>query len=162
MKISILFEIFLLIVSCNNSNKKQANETSQIKGLKDNSIGTKAEYKFENDTFLEVLDCEFVQKDKLEFNLKAQNKLTKHSYNIKGAAKNEYPNGDPEIDDDLDGNAYSVNQYTYKGKKGCSIEFRIDAENGLMAQIHSFHCQDNYSKDCPVSSIGILNRVDNK
>ena len=162
MKINLLFAISILIFSCNNSNKKNINETAQKNGLKNNSLHTKAEYKFENDTFKEILNCEFIQKDKLKFNLTIENKLTKHSYSIKGAAKNEYQNDDPETDDDLDGNAYSVNQYTYRGKNECSIEFRIDADNGLMAQIHSFHCEDNGSTDCPISSIGILNRMENK
>lgn len=85
------------------------------------------------------------------------------SYSISGVPKQQYrlegtavlKDGDLEIDEDEDGNAFPVEEYVYK-KDDCYLAFRIDADTRSRMSITNSGCPQKYP--VTIKSAAVLRR----
>ena len=108
-------------------------------------------YLYKNDTLRQIVELSAIDETKIHFKLISENILKNQKESIEGIAK--INNGDVEIDEDEEGNAYPVNEYIYEGD--CWLSFRIDFSQTIMS-IKMADCIPN--PYCPFSSVGFLKK----
>jgi hypothetical protein len=111
------------------------------------------EFIYENDTIKQTVKIQFMNDDEIKFQLNCENKMRNQNAFIEGIAKSK--DGDLEIDEDEEGNAYPVIEFIYE--KDCWLAFRIDLDTRSILRIHMADCTPN--PYCPFSSVGILNKI---
>lgn len=146
------FILYLFIcVSCtsqtpqNNISPKKEVKTNIAK----NSVTTV--YVYENDTIRQTVELSFCNDKEIAFKLISQNKQKKQDAKIEGIAKTK--DGDVEIDEDAEGNAYPVNEYIYE--KDCWLAFRMDKDTKTKMRINEANCK-LHNKFCPFASVDLL------
>jgi hypothetical protein len=150
---TIMFILCLTIcASCINSQTSKSQTFSNKKdkiSIEKSSIT--AVYVFENDTIKQTVELSFCNEKDIVFKLISQNKLRKQEAKIEGIAK--IKGGDIEIDEDVEGNAYPVNEYIYE--KDCWIAFRIDKDSKTKIRINEADCNFR-NLYCPYASVDLL------
>ncbi len=102
---------------------------------------------------MKQLTVTWLSSDTVEFEIKSENMSTACERTLRGLAVNHYPDGDPEIDEDEEGNAYPAIEYYYEGD--CSLSLRIKPDRTL-ARIMADDCEMKEEEDCPYSTTTIL------
>jgi hypothetical protein len=115
-------------------------------------------YKFINDTLCQTLTLKFSNSDSLvHFNLVSKNLKQNISNSISGIAVNNYPNQNPEIDEDKNGIAYPSSEYVHS-EKDCYLAIRVSNNRKDMVQIKTGDCEKMDNHKCPFNTIGILEK----
>jgi len=114
-------------------------------------------FSFKSEAVSQKLGIIMLTKDSLEFRLLTDAKLCDTEY--WGRAKNLYPDGDPEIDEDELNEAYEASEFTFEDSSKI-IKIRIADENDK-AKI-KFADKTETDTDC-IPSVGLLlKRVENE
>jgi hypothetical protein len=108
---------------------------------------------FENETLKQTAELSAFTENEISFKLTSENKVKKQKAVIEGIAKTK--GGDPEIDEDAEGNAYPSVEYTYN--KGCWLAFRLDMDTKTRMRINEADCT-LHNPDCPFASAGLLTK----
>ena len=151
MKAIILIFSLFVCLSCTHQTPKDNtstnNDTESIK--ESNSLNTA--YVFENDTLKQTVEISLFNEEEIVFKLISENKYRKQKALIEGIAK--IKEGDIELDEDAEGNAYPVNEYIYE--KECWIAFRIDIKTKTKMRINEADC-NQHNLYCPFASFDVL------
>ena len=107
-------------------------------------------YRYSNDTLSQVVEIFWKKGDSVFFKYSRENTKRKIKYTLQGIAKNLFPNDDPEMDEDENGEGYPADEYYIEGKDGTSLRIAFD---------HSKMRIKGGKKDdplCPFESVGVL------
>jgi len=162
--ILLLFPFFLF--SCSLKEKKETPITilensfnqenyddKEVTLNNDETTSQEIVYIYENDTLKQTVKLTFINEEKIDFLFVSENKIKKQKESIQGIAKNN--DGDIEIDEDDEGNAYPVNEYIYSGN--CWLAIRINMEDESTIRIKVADCK-RHNPNCPFYSVGLLLR----
>jgi hypothetical protein len=106
---------------------------------------------FENETLKQTVELGTFTENEIAFKLTSENKVKKQRAAIEEVARSA--GGDPETDEDADGNAYPAVEYIYR--KSCWLTFRIDWDTKTRMRINEADCSV-HGPDCPFASAGLL------
>lgn len=147
----IKYSIFLLgIISC-TSNAPKAREKEMAKNAGSGTHSNIMKFVFENDTLRQLAELRFEGNNSLSFELTTINKLGGLENHFEGTAK--IKDGDIEIDEDAEGNAYPVLEYVFE--KDCWLSFRIDKDTQTRLKVIESNCILNDNR-CPLGSLGLM------
>lgn len=156
MKTILFIFCLFLCMSCTSQTTSKPSQVQKENIQNINSVPKRQQnkpviYIFENDTIKQKVELGLFNDKELNFTLTTENKAQKKKAILKGLAK--IKNGDVELDEDSEGNAYPVDEYIYDFE--CWIAFRIERGSHLRMIIKEADCkQHDYS--CPFASEGIL------
>jgi hypothetical protein len=153
-----LFFMLLLFSSCSFSNEKQnqqknAQTSNNIDFIK--QAEKERKYYFENDTIKQSITITKNTDTQIDFLYEIRNKKRDCFVTYSGIALNEYPDNDPELDEDEEGFGYPVIEYVYDNENGI-IGIRLSMIEKDKIQILSDCNQHTF---CPINSMGILRSV---
>ncbi len=159
-KYIFLFLITIISSSCTSENenseaieKTYIDRDTQKDTLQEKKkIEKTTDFYFENDTLVQMLSIEYLSDSKIKFNIVVTNKTSGNESELVGVAVKQ--NGDPEIDEDNDGNSYPATAYLYENN--CWLSFRIESDAKAFARIIEADCNTMHKLDCPFGSLGIL------
>lgn len=147
----VIFFIFFLFnwVSCTSSHNNPISRNKENIKIEDKLLNK--HYVFENDTLQQYLELSWLNEKTISFKLVSKNMKRKQESKIEGVAK--LKNGDIEIDEDAEGNAFPVNEYIFE--KNCWLAFRLDKNTQTKVSILEADCMVN-NIFCPFASIDYL------
>ncbi|MFH2095958.1 MAG: hypothetical protein ABIJ16_09655 [Bacteroidota bacterium] len=172
-KFAFFFLVLLFVTACGNDPKPDNVNGQQdvvIDNLQNNDNNTEindndipedfvpetAAYVYENDTIKQSIDVKYVSPTEMQFTYVSLNKLSGRTSEMEGIATNVNPDGDPEIDEDEEGNTYPAVEYYYEDE--CVLALRIEKEKKSRMQISSQDCEARESADSPYASAGVMIR----
>jgi hypothetical protein len=110
-------------------------------------------FRYENDTLIQALAITKLDHAKISFVLTSTNKDRNLKYIVTGKALQK--RGDAELDEDIHGIAYLVDEYIYDNK--CWLAIRIENKPNNRVTINAANCGHENSY-CPAWSVGVLRR----
>ena len=167
MKYFLLTSLCLILNSCTNQTNQNNNQSSSDSSktilidstsIKNTSSETKknlSKFSFENDTISQTIEIDFITNNEILFSLKTINKKNNQESKLEGKAISN--NGDFEIDEDEEGNAYPAQEFTYSDQ--CQLYIRLAAKEKDKLIINESNCKKLHSAYCPLSSIGTLKKL---
>lgn len=157
-----MLSFMILTLSCMGLNyeKKTPLVSTGILHHKKLSNGKIFYYKMVNDTLIQKISITFLTKSKISYKIYSHNIRTNETDSIDGYAIANL-NVDPEIDEDVNGDAYPSIKFDDNDKD--FIEIRLSL--GKSDKIQILADDEKYSKHpqkCPFTSQSILYKVKNK
>jgi hypothetical protein len=155
MKIIFVIIAVLGLTACDQKRQsidKSTEPTKQTLPMVSNSSGI-ATFFAENDVLEQNLHVTWVAPDRIDFLFLVTDKKSRLERELSGIATSL--NGDPEIDEDENGEAYSAIEYWYHNGN-CQLAIRIDMKDKLMARTKSGGCAQGLS----LESVATLKKKD--
>lgn len=150
MKAVLCIFCLFFCVSCTSQTSNSPSQNKVTKSYFERD-SLKTVYIFENDTLKQTIVLSRFNENEIDFKLISENKSRKQKALLEGIAK--IKDGDVEIDEDSEGNAYPVNEYIYE--KDCWLAFRIDRSTHERMRINEADC-NQHSQYCPFASVDLL------
>ncbi len=95
-------------------------------------------YIYKKDNFLQSLKLTHLDKDRISFEVSIAGRC---ELTYTGTARNEQGDQGTEIDEDEDGNIYSVDEYIHEGKDSCVLKIRVDSDSEEMIRLIGLGCK---------------------
>ena len=130
----------------------------EIKSEQVNSKQKSQMFKFENNKVIQSVSIINEDINSINFILKSEDKINKETSQISGVALLRI--GDPEIEEDLDGNSYAAKEYVYT--KDCELRLRIGIDSESLMRVNEFGCGEMHTISTPFESVSILKKEDTK
>jgi len=150
--------VIIAVIGLTACDQKQQNIQKSIALTKQalpmaSSFPSVATFFAENNVLKQNLNVTWVTPDRIDFIYLITDKKSGFESKLNGIATSL--NGDPEIDEDENGDAYPAIEYWFKDCN-CQFAIRIDMENKSMARTKSGGC----AKGLPLESVAILKKKD--
>ncbi len=152
--IIVVFFMLMLFSSCSFANEKQEEKAQLSDNTKEplEQVEKEKKFLFENDTIKQSIKITKYTDIQMSFLYEIKNVKRNCYITYSGVALNEYPNNDPELDEDEEGFGYPSVKYLYNNED-CIIEIRLSMVEKDKIQVKS-NCNQHIF--CPVNSVGIL------
>ena len=108
-------------------------------------------YVFKKDTFLQILKIAHLDKNRITFEVSLAGRC---EFTYAGAAINEQGDQGTEVDEDEDGNLYSIDEYIHEGKDGCFLKIRVDSDSEEKVRLVGLSCK----RSCRINEDVVLHR----
>lgn len=156
----VLILMVVLFSSCKKKTENFAQKTFNVKEKKEIKLDNnknKEEFIYKNDTIIQIIKILY-KNNYILYNYSVENITRKRSITFSGKAfKLKDKNGNMELGEDENGNAYTVEVYEEKNNLRW-IRISIDVNNKNMLTVADYNNNGDAEVFTPINSVGILRK----